>query len=210
MTEFILIGMGVIIGMVICFNGYKIFRLCLAVLGGMLGYVLGDFVCSIAQGQGQPVSMLARLLITGIPTIALAIASFALYMKALIGLTALFCAYFVYKDYGSLFPGNGPSKALMSLLAGFVVGLILGVIVYFAQKWTICFFTAFLGARIIASATAPFLWGLLKDNQYALYFQDTLLGTRVTETPALTASFIIVAFTAAGLVVQLKSSKKHK
>ena len=103
----------------------------------------GDFVCSIAQGQGAAFSLLARLLITGIPTIALAIASFALYMKALIGLTALFCAYFVYKDYGSLFPGNGPSKALMSLLAGFVAGLLLGVIVYFAQKWTICFFTAF-------------------------------------------------------------------
>ena len=210
MTELILIGIGVIIGAIICFNGYKIFRVCLAVLGGMLGYILGDFICNLAQGQGQPVSLLARLLITGIPTIALAIASFALYMKALIGLTALFCAYFVYKDYGSLVPGNGPSKALLSLLAGFVAGLLLGVIVYFAQKWTICFFTAFLGARIIASATAPFLWGLLKDNQYALYFQDTLLGTRITEAPALTASFIIVAFTAAGLVVQLKSSKKRK
>ena len=210
MTELILIGAGLVIGAIICFNGYKIFRLCLAVLGGILGYVLGDFVCTLAQGQGQEISLLARLLITGIPTIALAIASFALYMKALIGLTALFCAYFVYKDYGSLFPGSGPAKVLMPLLTGFIAGLILCVIVYFAQKWTICFFTAFLGARIIASATAPFLWGLLKDNQYALYFQDTLLGTRITETPALTACFIIVAFTAAGLVVQLKTSKKHK
>lgn len=210
MTELILIGIGIIIGAIICFNGYKLFRLCLAVLGGMLGYVLGNFVCSFAQGQGQPMSLTARLLITGIPTIALAIASFALYMKALIALTALFCAYFVYTDYGSLFPGKGPMKALMPLLAGFIAGLLLGVIVYFAQKWTICFFTAFVGARIIASATAPFLWGLLRENQYALYFQDTLLGTRVTDTPALTACFIIVAFTAAGLVVQLKSSKKHK
>ena len=117
--------MGVIIGVIICFNGYKIFRLCLAVLGGMLGYVLGNLVCSLAQGQGQPLSLVARLLITGIPTIALAIASFALYMKALIALTALFCAYFVYKDYGSLFPGKGPEKVLFPLLAGFVAGLIL-------------------------------------------------------------------------------------
>ena len=80
----ILIGIGVIIGAIICFNGYKIFRVCLAVLGGMLGYILGDFICNLAQGQGQPVSLLARLLITGIPAIALAIASFALYMKATI------------------------------------------------------------------------------------------------------------------------------
>ena len=98
----------------------------------------------------------------------------------------------------------------MPLIVGFIAGLILGVVVYFAQKWTICLFTAFIGARVIASATAPALWGVLKDNQYALYFQDTLLGTRITETPALTACFIIVAFTAAGLVVQLKTSKKHK
>ena len=210
MTELILIGAGCLIGAIICFNGYKIFRLCLAVLGGMLGYLLGDFVCNLAQGQGQQLSLLARLLILGIPTIALAIASFALYMKALIGLTALFCAFVVYKDYGSLFPGKGPAKVLMPLIVGFIAGLILGVVVYFAQKWTICLFTAFIGARVIASATAPALWGVLKDNQYALYFQDTLLGTRITETPALTACFIIVAFTAAGLVVQLKTSKKHK
>ncbi|MCR4776610.1 MAG: hypothetical protein K5869_09570 [Saccharofermentans sp.] len=210
MTELILIGAGCLVGNVICFNGYKIFRFCLAVLGGMLGYALGDFLCNILQGQSQQLSLLAKLLILGIPTVALAIASFALYMKALIGLTALFCAYFVYKDYGSLFPGSGPAKVLTPLITGFIAGLILGVVVYFAQKWTICFFTAFLGAKIIASATAPFLWGLLKDNQYALYFQDTLLGTRITETPALTACFIIVAFTAAGLVVQLKTSKKHK
>ena len=210
MTELILLGIGAVIGAIVCFNGYKIFRLCLAVLGGMLGYVLGDFVCSVAQGQGQPLSLVARLLITGIPTIALAIASFALYMKALIALTALICAYFVYKDYGSLFPGQGPAKALMPLLTGFVAGLLLGVIVYFAQKWTICFFTAFLGARIIASATATYLWGLLRANPYALYIQDTLLGTRVTDTPALTACFLIVVFTTAGLIVQLKSSKKHK
>ena len=98
MTELILIGAGCLIGAIICFNGYKIFRLCLAVLGGMLGYLLGDFVCNLAQGQGQQLSLLARLLILGIPTIALAIASFALYMKALIGLTALFCAFVVYKD----------------------------------------------------------------------------------------------------------------
>lgn len=210
MTELILIGIGVLIGIIICFNGYRIFRLCLAVLGGMLGYVLGDFICTLVQGDGEPVSMLARLLITGIPTIALAVAAFALYMKALIALTALFCAYFVYKDYGSLFPGTGPAKILMPLLAGFVGGLILGAIVYFAQKWTICFFTAFLGARIIAYSAAPYLWNLLKENQYALYIQDTFLGTRVTDTAALTACFLIVAFTAAGMVVQLKSAKRHR
>ena len=210
MTELILLTVGFIIGAIICFNGYKIFRLCLAVLGGMLGYALGDFICDLVQGRGQALPLLARLLIIGVPAVVLAITSFALYMKALIGLTALCCAYFAYKDYGSLFPGNGPGKVLLPVLVGFVAGLILGIIVFFAQKWTICFFTAFLGARILASATAPFLWGLLKDNQYALYFQDTFLGARITDTPALTACFIIVAFTASGLVVQLQSSKKRK
>ena len=208
MTEIILMAGGLIIGSILCFNGYKLFRLCLAVVGGVLGYVGGSFVCEIAEKQGSALPEIARLLITIVPAIVLAIASFALYMKALIALTALFCSYFVYKDYGDLFPGSGPTKALLPLLTGFVIGMILGVIVYFAQKWTICFFTAFVGARVIALATAPYLWNLLKANPYALYIQDTLLGTRVTDTPALTACFIIVAFGAAGLVVQLKSSKK--
>ena len=208
MTEFILIGAGVLIGLILCFNGYKLFRLCLAVVGGVLGYIGGTFIVKFAEAQGSPLPELAKLLVTLIPAIVLAIASFALYMKALIGLTALFCAYFVYTDYGQLFPGQGVSKVLVPLLTGFVIGMILGVVVYFAQKWTICFFTAFVGARIIASASAPFLWNLLKANPYALYIQDSFLGTRVTDTPALTACFIIVAFTAAGLVVQLKSSKK--
>lgn len=210
MAALILMAVGGIVGVIICFNGYKMFRFCLAVLGGILGYVLGDLVCTLAQGSGQQISLLARIVITGVPAIGLAIASFALYMKVLIALTSLFCAYFAYKDCGALFPGEGAAKVLMPLVFGFIAGIILGAIVYFAQKWTICLFTAFLGARIIASATAPYIWGLLKDNQYALYFQDTLFGTRITETPALTACFIMVAFTAAGLAVQLKSSKKRK
>lgn len=208
MTELILIGAGVLIGLIVCFNGYKIFRLCLAIIGGVLGYIGGTFIVNFVQAQGTALSEIAKLIITLVPAIVLAIASFALYMKALIALTALFCAYFVYVDYGDLFPGKGTTKALMPLLTGFVIGLIMGVVVYFAQKWTICFFTAFVGARIIAASSAPFLWNLLKGNPYALYVQDNFLGTRVTETPALTACFIIVAFTAAGLVVQLKSSKK--
>lgn len=208
MTELILIGAGVIVGLILCFNGYKLFRLCLAVVGGVLGYIGGNFIVKFAEAQGSPLPEIAKLCITVVPAIILAIASFALYMKALIALTALFCAYFVYTDYGQLFPGKGADKVLIPLLTGFVIGMILGVVVYFAQKWTICFFTAFVGARVIASASAPFLWNLFRANPYALYIQDNFLGTRVTDTPALTACFIIVAFTAAGFVVQLKSSKK--
>ena len=208
LTELILIGAGLIIGSILCFNGYKLFRLCLAVVGGILGYVFGMFICSFIEGQGSALPELVKILITFVPALALAAASFALYMKALIGLTALFCAYFVYTDYGNLFPGRGPGKALMPLLTGFILGLILGVVVYFAQKWTICFFSAFVGARVIALVSAPYLWAFLRSNPYSLYIQDSLLGARISETPALTACFIIVAFTAAGFVVQLKSSKK--
>ncbi|MBO4450633.1 MAG: hypothetical protein J5777_08595 [Clostridiales bacterium] len=208
MTQLILIGLGVILGMILCFNGYKLFRLCLAVAGGILGYAGGTLVCNFIEAQGSTLSLIAKVLITLIPAIILAITAFALYMKALIGVTALFCAYFVYTDYGVLFPGVGASKALLALLAGFVIGLVMGAVVYFAQKWTICFFTAFVGARVIALASANYIWNLFRGNLYALYIQDSLLGTRVTDTPALTACFIIVAFTAAGFVVQLKSSKK--
>lgn len=208
MTELILIGAGVLLGAILCFNGYKLFRLCLAVAGGVLGYVGGTFVCKFIESTGSKLPELAKTLIPLIPALVLAIMAFTLYMKALIAITALFCAYFVYTDYGELFPGKGASKTLMPLLVGFVIGLVLGIVVYFAQKWTICFFTAFVGARVIALASSIYLWNLLKANPYALYIQDSFLGTRVTDTPALTACFIIVAFTAAGFVVQLKSSKK--
>ncbi len=208
MTEIVLIGAGLIIGSILCFNGYKVFRLCLAVVGGVLGYVFGTFICSFIEGQGSPLPELVKLLILFVPALALAAASFALYMRALIGLTALFCAYFVYTDYGNLFPGRGAGKALIPLLTGFVLGLILGVVVYFAQKWAICFFSAFVGARIIALVASPYLWALLRSNPYSLYIQDNLLGARISDSPALTSCFIIVAFTAAGFVVQLKSSKK--
>ena len=49
MTELVLIAGGLIIGSILCFNGYKLFRLCLAVVGGILGYVGGTFVCDIAE-----------------------------------------------------------------------------------------------------------------------------------------------------------------
>jgi hypothetical protein len=210
LAQLILLGAGLILGAILCFNGYNLFRFSLAVAGGVLGYVGGTFLCRFIESTGTSLSDTAKLIIPLVPAIILAITSFALYLKALIAITSLLCAYFVYTDYGALFPGQGPSKPLMPILAGFVIGLIMGVVVYFAQKWTISFLTAFIGARVIAMASSTLIWNLLRENPYALYIQDSLFGTRVTDTPALTSCFIIVAFTAAGFAFQLKTTKKEK
>ena len=76
MTELILIGAGVLLGAILCFNGYKLFRLCLAVAGGVLGYVGGTFVCKFIESTGSKLPELAKTLIPLIPALVLAIMAF--------------------------------------------------------------------------------------------------------------------------------------
>ena len=92
--------------------------------------------------------------------------------------------------------------------SGLVAGAVIGVIVYYAQRWTISLFTAFIGARIISGVLAPILWSGIFSGEYAGIIEKKILGPDVGINYSLIRVVILVAFSVAGLMIQLRSSKK--
>ena len=199
-----------IAGCLMCFNGYKLFRLSLAIAGGVAGFVLAKLIIELTAGSGIAWSGTAKTIFLAVFALGCGILAFRLYMKALIAITTIVCAFWFYDDFSFLFSkvGNPGLRVIVTCLSGLVVGAVIGVIVYYAQKWTISLFTAFVGGKIISAVFAPILWSGLFSGEYAGIIEKQLLGPEVELNYTLIRLLVLVAFCAAGFVVQLKTSKK--
>ncbi len=195
-------------GCLVCFAGYKFFRLSLALVGAALGFAAGVLLVNYIASSGMEFPDVARLIIIGVFTIGFGVGAFALYMKALILITTLACGYWIYTDYNGILPQDIVANKLVLLGVGLALGALLGVLVYYAQKWSISLLTAILGARILSSVLSPLLWTSFLSGEAARSFEETVLGGNFTGDYILTAALVTVALAAAGLTVQLKTSRK--
>lgn len=195
-------------GCLVCFAGYKFFRLSLALVGAALGFAAGVLLVNYIASSGMELPDVARLIIIGVFTIGFGVGAFALYMKALILITTLACGYWIYTDYNGILPQGIVANKLVLLGVGLALGALLGVLVYYAQKWSISLLTAILGARILSSVLSPLLWTSFLSGEAARSFEETVLGGNFTGDYILTAALVTVALAAAGLTVQLKTSRK--
>lgn len=195
-------------GCLVCFAGYKFFRLSLALVGAALGFAAGVLLVNYIASSGMELPDVARLIIIGVFTIGFGVGAFALYMKALILITTLACGYWIYTDYNGILPQDIVANKLVLLGVGLALGALLGVLVYYAQKWSISLLTAILGARILSSVLSPLLWTSFLSGEAARSFEETVLGGNFTGDYILTAALVTVALAAAGLTVQLKTSRK--
>lgn len=193
-----------------CFEGYKLFRLSLAIAGGVAGYALASLIIELTGAGGIAWSDTGRLIMLGIFTLGCAILAFTLYMKALIAVTTIVCAFLFFDEFKLLFSGivDVSIRTIVTYIAGLAAGALIGVIVYYAQKWTISLFTAFIGARIIAGVLTPILWTGFMSGEYAEMFSHQVFGNDVDINFSLVRIIVLVAFSAAGFAIQLKTAKK--
>ena len=210
MPDIIVSVIAVIAGCLMCFNGYKLFRLSLGIAGAVAGFCLGRFLISVTGDMGIEWSELAKMIVLAVITIGLGVLAFRLYMKALIAITTIICALWFYDDFNFLFERvtNSALRIVLTIAAGLFAGILIGIIVYYAQKWTISLFTAFVGARVISGVLTPILWSGILQGEYAGIIEQKVLGPDVALNYSLVRILILVAFCAAGFVIQLKTSKK--
>ena len=210
MSDIVITVICFIAGCLMCFNGYKLFRLSLAIAGGVAGFVLGKLIIELTGNAGITWNSTGTMIFLAVFALGCGILAFKLYMKALIAITTIVCAFWFYDDFNFLFNKieNAGMRIILTCLSGLVVGAIIGVIVYYAQKWTISLFTAFVGGKIISAVFAPILWSGLFSGEYAGIIEKQLLGPEVELNYTLIRLLVLVAFCAAGFVVQLKTSKK--
>ena len=210
MPDIVITVIAVIAGSLMCFNGYKLFRVSLGIAGGVAGFVLGRFLINLPGDMGIAWNEVGKIIFLSVLTIGLAVLAFKLYMKALIAVTTIVCAIWFYDDFNFLFErvSNTALRIVLTMGSGIIAGILIGIIVYYAQKWTISLFTAFIGARVISEVLTPILWSGILSGEYVGIIEQRVLGPDVALSYSLVRILILVAFCAAGFVIQLKTIKK--
>lgn len=210
MSDIVITVIAVITGSLMCFVGYRMFRLSLGIAGGIAGFVLGRFLINWTGDLWIEWNNPAKIIFLAVLTLGLGILAFKLYMKALVAITTIVCAFWFYDDFNFLFERitNSALRIVLTIAAGLIAGALIGIIVYYAQKWTISLFTSFVGARVISGVLAPLLWSSIASVEYAGIIEQRLLGPDLGLNYSLVRVLILVAFCAAGFVIQLKTSKK--
>lgn len=210
MTNIIITVIAVIAGCLMCFEGYKMFRLSLGIAGGVAGFILARLFIDMTTNMGMAWNNIGRGVVIILFTVGLGILAFTLYMRALIAITTIVCAFWFYDDFSFLFANieNSGLRFVLTYGAGLIVGAIIGIIVYYAQKWTISLFTAYVGGSVISNVLAPVIWSGISSADYKGIIEQQVFGADIEISYTLIRVIVLVAFCAAGFVIQLKSSRK--
>jgi len=207
MTMLVVTLLSVVGGAICCFAGYKIFRVALCLIGGCVGSYLGvmlfDFLS--AYDIGFMHMQYSELVTVAICVVLFAALAFGLYMKALVAVVTLICGWYLYTDSNSLGVKLPWTSPLITLGVCILFGLVIGFAVYFLQKWAITIFTAFIGAKIIASVLVPYLFALFSGRQGEMAIR-LLTGGLASNSEIAIHVIVVLVLTGAGIAVQL--SKK--
>ena len=103
MTDIVVAVIAVLAGVLMCFEGYKLFRLSLGIAGGVAGFILGKIIISMTSNMGMSWNYISKSVVLLLFTVGLGILAFTLYMKALIAITTIVCAFWFYDDFSFLF-----------------------------------------------------------------------------------------------------------
>ncbi|HVZ66225.1 MAG TPA: DUF4203 domain-containing protein [Lacunisphaera sp.] len=182
-------------GLLDCFFGYRIFKITLAILGGLIGVVFGQ-AAGAALGLG-PAGEIGGMIAGGLLGLGL---TFLLY------LAAVFTAGFLAAGtLAILLLAN--LHHMVALLAAGVIGLVGGFLALKLQRIVLVLATALLGAFRVMLAICYFT----EQLDWLFYFE------KPQQIPALVAGHpwmlpSVLALAAVGAVVQLgtgaKASKK--
>ena len=100
MTENIILMMTFAIGILLCFYGFKMFRLSMALAGFYIGHQLGNVIYGLTASYFSDSSKsTAAVLLPIITAILLAVLSYAIYKQALFFLTMIFSAFSIMKVF---------------------------------------------------------------------------------------------------------------
>jgi hypothetical protein len=160
----IIVGLGIVIGAIQCFFGYRIFKVVLCLVGFILG---GSIAASIgyAVSHQESISLLAGL-IGGVIGAAL--------MVTLYFVGVFLVGAFLGTILGTVFftaAASNPNPAVLLIFA-----VVAGVIALFFQKFAIIVSTAFVGAWSVVTGIAYFA-GLVDLTNIERMFQPA--GNRV-------------------------------
>ena len=188
-------------GLVICFSGYRFFRLSITLLGGALGFFAGKFVFEhFALVVGLEGNDVARWVTIGIFAVAFGGAAFALYLKAIVAIATIGVGFWFSSSYNA----QDAKGIAISWLIGLGIGLAVGLTVYYVQKWAIIVTTAAAGAKIFASQIVPLIITFEPVQDVFAWLGDLIFPDQNVAVFVMASGLIVVVLMTAGIVVQAK------
>lgn len=107
------------IGIILCYMGYRFFRLAMTLggfaIGAAIGYFVFPFVAEYLPDGGNGIWL---MIFMGVGGILLAFLSFAVYKAALFYVTALFTAFIIIKTFLTSFAGGVGVAAFIKTVVG--------------------------------------------------------------------------------------------
>jgi hypothetical protein len=183
----------IVLGLVVCFFGYRLFRIVLAIYGLVLGAVLGLLVASLLGAGDTYVSLIAAL-VGGLIGAALMA---TLYKVGVFLVGAVAGAVLAGMIGANLSSG-------WRVVAIVLAALLLGIVAVLFQRIVLILATAFSGSWVVAQAGAALLagrtmaWGDLLSNRFIPELSGAALG-------GFFATWLVLGI--AGAVVQFRSKK---
>lgn len=188
------------LGFVVCFSGFKLFRASITCIGAVIGFEIGTFLTgSFSKVLSIENNSKEKLIVIGVCVLVMAIAAFSFYKKAIIYLTAFAVTITCLKLRG----GNAPLKVILITA---LVGILLGFIIFLVQKWAIMLATSIGGAYMISTILMAFL--LSFDRIEAVFRKMGLLqiGDISVRFTLFIHILVLVFFMVAGFIAQLQDN----
>lgn len=194
-----------IAGLLVCFNGYKFFRLSLGLIGGIVGFYIGGKIFGLVGGAlGLSDNLIAYWGFRGVFAIALGGLAFGLYLKALVAVSTIAIGYWVATNLLMSSGKTDIGSRIVTWLIGLAIGFAVGLTVYYVQKWTISLFTAIAGAKLAVGAFVPYIVLIDIVKVSAQKLADALFGGNVINGVSALSVILLVILATAGFLKQIK------
>ena len=188
-----------VIGLAVCFNGYRWFLILLPIWGFFFGFGLGAHTLQAIFGIGF-VATVASWVVGFIVGLIFAVLSYLFYIVGV----ALFAGSFGYALGVGLMGAIGINFNLLVWLVGIALGIVVALLVLGLnlQKWAIIFITAFGGAGIIAGTL-----GLIFSGGTAATLGQNPFRAAISNSWLLIILFLVLGIL--GFISQLRINRSY-
>ncbi len=200
----------IIAGLVICFKGYRLFRLSITLLGAFGGYHLGYYLYNtFGESLGLDNNETAKWVVVLGCTIALGGLAYTVYKKAVIVISAVGFGYWFATRVpeASWMENRVLSPLITKWVIGLVLGLIFGIIVFVIQKWAIMLFTAIAGARVISATAVGILMGFEPVVKVSEKLGETIFPNVSLPNDIFISGVLLILFSGLGFAHQMIRTK---
>lgn len=187
-----------VLGVIVCFGGFRLLRASVTCLGAFVGYELGSFLTgTFSRILAIEIDHTSEIFILLLCAVILGITTFAFYKKAIIYIVTFATMTSATKIFG----GNVSTKYLLISLG---VGLALGCLAYMIQKMAIMLITAYGGAYIIAMSIMSLILLIKPVSHFFVGAGSMVIGDVSLSLELFIRILLTIFFLVAGFIAQIQ------